>query len=149
MISRNTPPRLFTVFFVTLMLLAGCAATDAADTGAVASGAAPAEVTIALGETGRAGELQIRFVRVVSDSRCPADVSCVWEGNAELLFALASASGAEREVTLNTSTRYATEATYGEYTLALVGVEPQRDSEREAPRDSYRATLRVSRAATR
>ena len=43
-----------------------------------------AAVRIALGETVAVGGVPVRFTRVVEDSRCPPDVSCVWAGRARV-----------------------------------------------------------------
>lgn len=47
-------------------------------------------------------ELQISFVRVGPDSRCPVDVICVWEGDAEVRLKLKKGS-IEKDVLLHTS----------------------------------------------
>src|SRR4029453_14195399 len=46
--------------------------------------------------------LRIRFAAVENDSRCPADVMCVWAGNAAVRLQLGSGRGSNT-VTLNTS----------------------------------------------
>ena len=40
----------------------------------------PAEITVRLQETVRAGGITIRPLRIVEDSRCPGEVQCVWAG---------------------------------------------------------------------
>ena len=39
---------------------------------------------------------QLRFLRVVNDSRCPKDVQCVWAGEVTIEFELKSPSGKSR-----------------------------------------------------
>src|SRR5213595_3393904 len=46
--------------------------------------------------------LRITFTAVENDSRCPADVTCVWAGNAAVKLEL-SGLGKAKSVTLNTS----------------------------------------------
>jgi hypothetical protein len=49
---------------------------------------ANAEVTLRRGEMASVddGALLITFLAVASDSRCPADVVCVWQGDADMTF---------------------------------------------------------------
>lgn len=55
-------------------------------------------VAAGIGETADLGSgLTIRPIDVKEDSRCPADVDCVWAGQ---LVLLADVSGTERELTL-------------------------------------------------
>jgi hypothetical protein len=94
------------------------------------------------------GGLRVRLVRVVSDSRCPVDVNCVWAGNAELLFEV-GARGWRGKKTLrlntNASPERAGEGQYGRYTLKLVGLSPQPRSTRKIAAGQYTATLLVSK----
>lgn len=46
-----------------------------------------------IGTTGAVGDLSIQFTAVDEDSRCPAGVQCVWEGNAELRLTLTDGTG--------------------------------------------------------
>ena len=96
----------------------------------------------AVGDTG----LTLAFERVESDSRCGVDVTCFWEGDAEV-FVTASQPGrdtATLELHTTTSGGRQTEARYGDFVIALRGLSPQpRSTERIRPED-YRATLRVT-----
>jgi hypothetical protein len=42
-------------------------------------------VKIAIGETATFKKAIVKFLKVVEDSRCPADVNCIWEGQATVL----------------------------------------------------------------
>ncbi len=44
--------------------------------------------TLARGESAQTGDLRTTFVAVLEDSRCPADVTCVWEGRASVNLSL-------------------------------------------------------------
>ncbi|MEM7356642.1 MAG: hypothetical protein AAF657_37850, partial [Acidobacteriota bacterium] len=90
----------FLAYFLTLAVLATSVLTTACAAGqAVSEGE-----TIVLGEPfqlavdGKAqlqGEnLDVRFIRVVGDSRCPRGVTCIWEGNAEIELVLRHQSDA-------------------------------------------------------
>ncbi|HEV7661050.1 MAG TPA: hypothetical protein VGO55_14525 [Allosphingosinicella sp.] len=74
-----------------LALLAGCAA-PAATAGApveqVAADEAAGTVEVRLGGTARLGDVSVRPIAVIEDSRCPADVACVWAGRLRLRAAI-------------------------------------------------------------
>ena len=42
--------------------------------------------SLGVGEVLRLGEKTIKFKELISDSRCPQDVTCIWAGEAKLLF---------------------------------------------------------------
>ncbi len=41
--------------------------------------------TLGLGEILQFGDRSIKFKNLISDSRCPADVTCIWAGEAKVL----------------------------------------------------------------
>jgi hypothetical protein len=127
--------------FVGLLLLASCGTSPAAP-----RPARPAEpFTLAPGETVpvEGAGLTVTFESVSADSRCPVDVTCVWEGDAVVLVSARPATAAPRE--LHTSGRFATEAEVGEYRVRLVELTPMpRQGASPAPGD-YRATFVVTR----
>lgn len=94
------------------------------------------------------GRLRVRLARVAADSRCPVDVSCVWAGNAEVLFEV-SGRGWSKMTTLslntNASPERPAEGRYGRYTLKFVGLAPPPRSTRKIAAGRYTATLLVSR----
>lgn len=98
------------------------------------------------------GKLLLRFARVAEDSRCPADVNCVWAGNAEVLVE-AGAKGLRgwRTLRLNTnaSRERPGEASYQRYTVKLVGLTPQPRSTGKTPAGQYTATLLVTISSRR
>ena len=94
------------------------------------------------------GALRLRLVRVESDSRCPADVDCVWAGNAEVLVEVGGRGWrGKRLLTLNTNAggERASEGRHGRYTLKLVSLSPRPRSGRKIAQGQYRATLLVSK----
>lgn len=84
--------------------------------------------------------LGVRFEAVIEDSRCPADVQCVWEGNATIAIDVAMNGETGASLQLSTNPGFPTEATYLGYSFELVDLEPypRTDSEDGQP---YRATL--------
>ncbi len=88
--------------------------------------------------------LRLGFVRVVGDSRCPVDVTCVWEGNAEVEVGIALGMGPSHPLRLNT-TLDPKSATWNGVTVALVKVEPAPRAGIPIPFENYRITLRLVR----
>ena len=94
------------------------------------------------------GALRVRLARVASDSRCPADVNCVWAGNAEVVVEVGGKGWrGRRTLTLNTSAapERPREGRFGRYTLRLVGLAPQPRSTGKLAQGRYTATLLVSK----
>jgi len=85
----------------------------------------------------------VLFDSVVGDSRCPSDVECVWEGNAEVAIAIRPSLETPTLLSLNTNPGFATEVTYVSYAIALIDLEPYPRTDRVSD-EPYRATLVVS-----
>ena len=129
--------------FVALMLLASCATSPSAPR--VVSLAE--RFTLAPGQTAEVEGtgLRVTFESVSADSRCPVDVTCVWEGDAVVMVSVQATGSARLQHELHTSGRYPTEADAGDYRVRLVEVAPApRSGASPAPGD-YRVTLLVSR----
>jgi hypothetical protein len=152
--------RIATVALLACGLMAGSLPSAASETpqasptpeiSAAPSGAPEAEQSISLavpftlevhGMARLDDTLDIRFDAVDEDSRCPADVVCVWEGNAQV--SLSVSTGPPRSVTmaLNTNPTFATEERYADYMVRLVRLDPYPHTDVEAP-EPYRATFVV------
>jgi hypothetical protein len=65
----------------------------------------------------------IRFDSVLGDSRCPIDVVCVWEGNAEIAFELEEPGGMHR-FSLNTHAGFARDTVLAGRAIVLIDVLP-------------------------
>jgi hypothetical protein len=84
----------------------------------------------------------VRFVAVPEDSRCPAEVQCVWAGDATVRLHLRPEGGNEQSIELHTQLE-PSEAAVGGYRIRLRLLAPLPSaSQPVAPRD-YVATLRV------
>ena len=61
--------------------------------------------TVALlpGESASLPDGLLRYVRLVSDSRCPPDVQCVWAGDAVIALRWTPTSGAAQDFELHTT----------------------------------------------
>ena len=92
-------------------------------------------------------DLRVSFVELVEDSRCPASVQCVWQGNGAIRLDVAAA-GRSQSIKLNTvgGTTFPREATAEGYTFILMELDPQRATPDPVPPQQYRATIRVTRA---
>lgn len=103
------------------------------------------EFTLAIGQVAviEGEELAIRFDRVADDSRCPASVNCIWEGNARIVLTVFKPGNLPAKVSLNTNAAFPTEAEYLGYDITLVRLEPYPATTRPIPAWRYRATLVV------
>jgi hypothetical protein len=63
--------------------------------------------------------LTVTYVELVTDSRCPPDVQCIWAGNATIAVRLSAAGEAPATVPLSTM-EGPTSAGYASFTVALV-----------------------------
>ncbi len=88
------------------------------------------------------GDLSIRFNTVIEDSRCPTDVQCAWEGNAEILLEL---SGGDLEtVHLNTGGMFPRTEVYNGYTITLQELKPHPATEgMSIAENDYTAVLSI------
>ena len=126
--------------YVVLMLLAVALAACGRD-GSAANLDEP--IQLAPGQTAvfKAQKLEVTFVDVADDSRCPTDVTCFWQGAVVVRLKIRS-SGNETPHELIEQQP----VTVDGYTVSLLATFPARgpQSQRIAPAD-YRVTLRVTR----
>jgi len=90
----------------------------------------------------KAAKLEITFVEVGTDSRCPTDVTCFWQGMVPVRLAIRS-NGKVTQHEADVSTDLAVDG----YVVDVLDVLPARgpQNQRIAPAD-YRVTLKVTRA---
>jgi hypothetical protein len=128
--------------FVILLVIgaAGCAGSPGAPSGPVDE-----RMTLAPGQTAPVPSMsiQLRFVGVSGDSRCPADVVCIQAGDAIVQLDLLRPNGAVERLELHTGSTLPVR--HGMFTIALVELTPYPLSSRLISPDEYRATLRVTR----
>jgi hypothetical protein len=87
--------------------------------------------------------LRLFFDEVVEDSRCPLQVTCVWEGNARLALR-AQKGDSSALVDLNTRLEPRAATVLG-FEIVLERLEPEKIGENRIPQERYAAYLRVSR----
>ena len=100
---------------------------------------APGEIAV-IDTTG----LRLQFVRVMSDSRCPADAICIQLGNA-IVLVRALDGGAMRDYDLHTGNSQQGTVEHGGMRISLLQLQPYPFSSRTIQPDDYRATLEVRR----
>jgi len=93
--------------------------------------------------------LQIGFENVPTDSRCPTDVQCIWEGDATVRVWVQKAPRTRERLALHTSAREPRSATYQGYGIELLRLAPLPVSGRTIEQEDYEATLEVTRGSTR
>lgn len=78
-----------------------------------------------------ASKISIKFVRVIEDSRCPADVNCIWAGNAKI--EIEASKGSQKSAFVLNTNGNETEASFAGYVIKLTGLEPQKTSAKNEP----------------
>ncbi len=97
------------------------------------------EVTTYLGGTATALSVSVSPKEIVSDSRCPIGVTCIWAGTVEVRTVLATAvSHGEHTMKLNEA------QVFGEYNVTLTEVTPPK-TEAAIPSSSYRFTYEITK----
>jgi len=95
-----------------------------------------------LGHTAHLGRVHVTPLRIVEDSRCPAQVSCVWAGRLRLLARIQTGhSRQNRELTLGTPV----EVAGGKLELVTAQPRPSRDG--KVPSAAYRFGFRFEAGA--
>ena len=96
-----------------------------------------------IGESITVGELRLTFRSVEGDSRCPTDVVCVWAGDGEI--ALKIEQGHKAGVAALHTTLEPKKTEWEGYTIALVGLTPERKANTGISSADYRAEILVTR----
>ena len=84
-------------------------------------------------------KLNVRFVELVEDSRCPADAQCVWAGNAKIKIRV-TMNGRSHDITLDTNGPHQATTTEG-YSIKLISLTPAPRSNIRIDRNGYVATF--------
>ncbi len=94
-------------------------------------------------KTATKDRIKIQFVSVIEDSRCPADVNCIWAGNAKIKIKI-SDGRASQFFELNTNTGVHG-ATFGGYVINLINLTPTRKLNMNANKKRYAAMFEITR----
>lgn len=100
---------------------------------------------LAVGENVLLGEepLEIGFTGVASDSRCPKDVQCIWQGDAVADLWVVTGDGERTEIQLHTSEE-PRETVIGGHVIRLQDLEPYPVSTSPIAPEDYLATITVA-----
>ncbi len=87
--------------------------------------ASSAGLNLQINKSAKLNGLNIEFMELVGDSRCPKGVQCSWAGNAQAVFLITGKSSAET-VTLNThgGDKYSQSAYVAGYEITLKDIKP-------------------------
>lgn len=88
--------------------------------------------------------LRIVFEEVPEDSRCPLQVTCVWEGNATVRLRVSTATASAQLVELNTTLEPRAISVLG-YDISLERLDPYPQSDSRIQQSKYVAHLRVAK----
>jgi hypothetical protein len=123
------------------LLASGCTTS----TGAVRPIGLNQETELAPGQSVQSGPLRVTFKSVGDDSRCPADVVCVWEGDAQVRVDVREESGETVSRELHTSGNVGSSSIeHGGFTIALVRLSPEAHTQRPIPAQDYRLVLKIT-----
>ena len=107
----------------------------------------PGKVTLHPGESASDanGSIKITFIEVLEDSRCPADVMCIWAGQVNVLIEVAYGTEIQ-QYTLTGHTLLEGDVnsiTVGEHTITLVQVDPYPLASQPTEPADYQVTLTI------
>ena len=122
-----------------LLLILAVALAACGRDGSAAELDAPIQLAPGQSAVFAAEKLEVHFAGI-EDSRCPADVACVWAG--EVVVQLAVRSDGK---TTQHRVRETQSATVAGYTITVLQVLPARASSQRIVPAEYRVTLKVTR----
>jgi hypothetical protein len=132
----------YRLLILAVLLLVGCAGS----TGEVKVRLGE-EFSLPMGQTAviTGEEFRIEFVQVSEDSRCPKDVTCIWEGRVTAVVEI-STDGSPQQLNLTEPglTDAPARVTYGEYELTYQVLPYPGEATTEIAADEYRLLLVVS-----
>ena len=88
--------------------------------------------------------LVLRMDSVLNDSRCPSNVQCVWEGNAEVRF-LFTVDSIQTDFVLNThgGSKFNSDTIIGGYSIKLLNLSPYPEDPGEILQVEYYSEIMV------
>jgi len=129
---------------IVLLLYITLTASSACSNGGVRIGE---EFSLHIGESAsvRGEELQIKFLEVTEDSRCPRGVTCIWEGRVSCLVEITYQGSLDSVVITEPGlTSIPHEHFFKEYKLAYY-IEPYPEAGVEIAEGEYRLHLKISK----
>lgn len=101
----------------------------------------PASATLALGESAYINGVRVSLIGIVSDSRCPADVQCIWAGELKVKVALKSDTDSEETELSSIAEPYA----FDSFHISITEAAPETHAGKEIQPSAYRVTFRVDK----
>lgn len=101
---------------------------------------------LAPGQEVLVGIFRLSFLEVSSDSRCPVDAVCVWQGNAAVEIAVGVGEGPSHPRTLDTADGIPT-VDFSGFRVTLLDLRPVPHAGVPIPAGDYRARFRVEALA--
>jgi hypothetical protein len=86
----------------------------------------------------------ITFERVSSDSRCPSDAKCIWEGDAVVVLRVSGDGSGTEVLELHANRRFAQQGEAHGVRVTLERLDPYPTTERPVSADMYVAHLRIA-----
>jgi len=99
-------------------------------------------LVLAPGDEVDVGLLRLAFQAVSSDSRCPVDAVCIWQGNAAIEITVSLGDGPGHPETLDTSDGTPS-VDFDGFRITLLAVLPLPHAGVAIPQGDYRAAFRV------
>lgn len=129
---------------LSVLVLAGCGGGTDGTSSPPTQRTSDADVVLAPGESALLGGfVEVHFKEVQGDSRCPADVTCVWAGDAQLAITLAAGDGPSMPFFLHTNGQAGpTQAMLAGLVVKVETLSPEPRAGAPIPQEDYR--LRVS-----
>jgi hypothetical protein len=91
-------------------------------------------------------DLAIRFIDVITDSRCPSGVECIWQGEVACLVEIThSGTGQEKVLTYPGLTQGPSQAQIGSYQFTF-SVGPYPEAGKQIEKSEYRLNLLITGA---
>jgi hypothetical protein len=108
----------------------------------------PSDFTLAVGQhvTVQPDNVEIGFRKVQSDSRCPTNVMCFWEGEADVQLTLTDAIGQTQQVGISVRGHGSGTAEAMGYRITAVRLGPYPRDAGTIPQFAYRVTLHIERS---
>jgi hypothetical protein len=128
--------------------LAACASSSGLPTEPVVYSQSEAadSVRVRVGQTVVVGGVKVRFNAVESDSRCPIDAICIWEGDAVAVFVVEQNCACRTpafELKLHTTLEPKSGAAYG-FKVELRHLSPYPSASSPIKPDAYSAWIRLT-----
>jgi len=122
------------------IVLAGCAQPAAAEV------SLDRQFTLSPGQSATiVGEnLSLKFVEVVSDSRCPKGATCIWAGEASCSVEITKSGSTFTKVLTQPGTTAPAEATFTNYDIAF-DLQPYPELGKQTDKNDYHLQLTVSK----